>query len=76
MRQTNPTKNGQAPLHYTSNEARELLRYGDRKAFLDSVHRDGIPHIRVNQRKLLFPAAAFHAWLGRRTVGSTATLAA
>ena len=57
------------PLHYTSDEARDISRYDDRKAFLYAVHRDGIPSIRINARRLLFPAAALHAWLDRRTVG-------
>ena len=61
---------GLAPQYYTSEEARSITRHNDRKAFLDAVHRDGIPHVRLNQRRLLFPVAAFHAWLDRRTIGT------
>lgn len=66
------TNNTDHSLHYyTVKEAATLLRYDDTKAFLDAVHRDGIPHLRANARKFLFPVAAFHAWLDRRTVGNT-----
>jgi excisionase family DNA binding protein len=68
---SNTTNTGHAPHYYTVKEAAALLRYDDTKAFLDAVHRDGIPHLRANARKLLFPATAFHAWLDRRTVGNT-----
>lgn len=67
MSATNPAQN--APSYYTSEEARSLLRYDDRKAFLDAVHRDSVPHCRINARRLLFPVAALNAWLERRTIG-------
>jgi excisionase family DNA binding protein len=55
--------------YYTVKEAASMLRYNDTKAFLDAVHRDGIPHIRVNARKFLFPAQSMRAWIERRTIG-------
>lgn len=65
---------GAKPENYTPEEAARLLRYNDRKAFYDAVHRDGIPYLRQNARRYLFPAAPLHAWLSRRAVGMTGGL--
>jgi hypothetical protein len=66
---TNHNAHGATPINYTTKEAARLLCYKDTKSLLDATHRDGIPHIKQNARRILFPSAALHAWISRRTVG-------
>jgi hypothetical protein len=53
----------------TSTEVMRLLGYKNRGGFWSAVQRLAIPHIRINQRKILFPERALMAWLERRAVG-------
>lgn len=55
------------PCYLTSEEVMGILRYEDRAAFWEAVHRDGIPCMMQNKRRGLFPVAEFHAWLDRKT---------
>jgi hypothetical protein len=45
------------------------LAYTDKSGFWTAVKSAGIPHIRVNSRKILFEEKAVNAWLKSRTVG-------
>jgi hypothetical protein len=46
----------------------QILGYSakSKRAFWATVYREGIPHIRVNQRLILFPKAGFADWLNSR----------
>jgi predicted DNA-binding transcriptional regulator AlpA len=55
-----------------SNEVMQLLGYGDRGAFWQFVRRSGLPHHRLNQRRILFERTALNAWLAARSVGGNA----
>ena len=46
-----------------------LLGYKDRSAFWGFVHRHGVPNIRLNQRRIIFPRSALEAWLQARAIG-------
>ena len=46
------------------------LQYENASAFWCWVHTSGVPHIRVNARKILFEPQAVEAWLRRRAVGA------
>ena len=45
------------------------LCYTDKSAFWTFVHASGVPHVRLNARRILFERASLNAWLDRRTVG-------
>ena len=53
----------------TSNEAMRLTGYRSRSAFWGAVRREGIPHVRVTSKHIVFPAVAFERWLDSRTIG-------
>lgn len=61
---THPTSD-----NLTTSEAARLLRYESEVCFRRAVAREGIPHVRVNARRMLFPRSALEAWMQRRTVG-------
>ena len=44
-----------------------LLGYKDRGAFWDFVHRSGVPHVRLNARKIMFEEQALADWLAHRS---------
>lgn len=48
-----------------------MARYGykARSSFWQFVHDKGVPHVRLNARKILFAPAALEAWEAKRTVG-------
>jgi predicted DNA-binding transcriptional regulator AlpA len=52
-------------------EAMQRLHYRSRQSFWQAVYQQGIPHIRVNARHIVFPEAALNAWIQDRTVGAT-----
>lgn len=43
--------------------------YTARSSFWQFVHAKGVPHIRLNARKILFAPAALEAWEAKKTVG-------
>ena len=43
------------------------LGYKDRGSFWQLVYREGIPHVRLNQRVIKFPSAGLEEWLRRRS---------
>ena len=51
--------------------ARKLLGYKGKSssAFWQFVHSSGVPHIRLNQRKIMFSENAVFDWLAKRVVG-------
>jgi predicted DNA-binding transcriptional regulator AlpA len=53
-------------------EVMQALGYSDRTSFWQFVARNGVPHIRLNQRRILFERDALEAWLASRTVGGNA----
>jgi hypothetical protein len=48
-----------------------MRRYGyrARSSFWQFVTRHGVPHVRLNARKVMFAPAALTAWEAKRTVG-------
>lgn len=54
-----------APMLRTT-EVASFLRIRNRSTFWLTVRRQGIPHIRVSSKKILFPRAAFMLWLKKR----------
>ncbi|MEX0290150.1 MAG: helix-turn-helix domain-containing protein [Flavobacteriaceae bacterium] len=53
----------------TPNEAAEMLGYTNKVAFLRAARNYGIPHIRFNQRRIMFSKEALNRWLQDRTIG-------
>lgn len=51
----------------TSSAVMALFGYRNRSAFWDFVRRDGVPHIRFNQRRIMFEEQALNDWLARRS---------
>lgn len=51
--------------------ARKLLGYKGKSAgaFWQFVRSEGVPHIRLNRRKILFSEIAVYDWLAKRSVG-------
>jgi|GEM_PF-6375002 len=51
--------------------ARKLLGYKGKSssAFWQFVHSSGVPHLRVNRRKIMFSEAAVYDWLTKRSDG-------
>ena len=52
-----------------SHEVKALLGYTDTGAFWAAVRAAGIPHIRINARRIVFEEATLKGWLTSRTVG-------
>lgn len=46
----------------------DLLGYQDRASFWDFVRRSGVPHVRLNARRILFEEQALSDWIRRRRV--------
>ena len=53
----------------TATEVMERYHYTNRSSFWDFVHRQAVPFIRLNARKVLFDPAALAAWEAKRAVG-------
>lgn len=53
----------------TSSEVMTMLGYKDRGSFWFFVRSKGVPHIVLNQRRIVFDRRALNAWLARRAVG-------
>ena len=53
----------------------ELLGYSParRSAFWQFVYSNGIPHIRIGRKKIVFSEQQLTDWLAHRTVGSLRT---
>ncbi len=45
----------------------EALGYTNRAAFWDFVRSAGVPHIRLNARRIIFEEAALADWIERRS---------
>lgn len=48
-----------------------MIRFGytNRSSFWQFIKSSGVPHIRFNQRKIMFDSRALDGWLARRSVG-------
>jgi predicted DNA-binding transcriptional regulator AlpA len=44
-----------------------LLGYTSRASFWEFVRRSGVPHIRLNARRIMFEEKALLAWLAQRS---------
>lgn len=53
----------------TAKEVMPLLRYKSRPSFWAAVHAQGVPHVRVSCRRVLFPKVALDAWMQSRSTG-------
>lgn len=51
----------------TSKEVMGILGYKSRAGFFAAVWRDGIPCVRVTQRKIIFPVLALADWMTKRS---------
>jgi hypothetical protein len=60
--------------YLTGPEAQQLFRYANAAAFYEFVRRSGVPFVKLNGRRCLFPVAAVQAWISSHTVGETQTL--
>jgi predicted DNA-binding transcriptional regulator AlpA len=49
-----------------SSAVMEMLGYKNRASFWDFVRRSGVPHVRLNQRRIMFDEIALADWLARR----------
>lgn len=70
MQTIEPNEAGHSPEYLTTRQAMRLFDYASNKGFLDFVKQQGVPCLRLNQRRILFPRAALTAWIRRRTVGA------
>ncbi len=50
-----------------SSAVMEMLGYKNRASFWDFVRRSGVPHVRLNQRRIMFDEIALADWLNRRS---------
>jgi predicted DNA-binding transcriptional regulator AlpA len=44
----------------------QIFGYKDRASFYQTVRKEGIPHITINSRRILFPRPELEAWLAKR----------
>ena len=54
----------------TSKEVMDYFKYTDVTGFWEFVKREGVPHIRIAQRKILFNQDALEQWVKRRSIGN------
>ena len=45
---------------------KQMLGYKDSASFYETVRREGIPHVTINQRRIRFPRPELEAWLAKR----------
>lgn len=45
------------------------IRESPRDTFWQFVHSSGVPHIRLNRRRIMFSELAVYDWLAKRSVG-------
>jgi hypothetical protein len=57
------------PQPLSPKEAMAALRYKSRAAFWAAVHSQGIPHIKITAKQIVFPTPAFERWVESRTIG-------
>lgn len=57
---------GQSPRFYSAQFVKAELGYRNAGAFFDAVRRHGIPHVRINARRIVFPVQQYNDWLARR----------
>lgn len=50
-----------------SSAVMEALGYTNRAAFWEFVRAEGVPHIRLNARRIIFEELALQDWLHRRS---------
>lgn len=54
----------------SSREAAKLMGYSNPVSYLRAVRKYGIPHIRINEKKLIFDRASLERWKQSRTIGN------
>jgi hypothetical protein len=57
------------PLLIPSDQAAPLFGYDNTMSFLRTVKKEGIPHVRVNSKRIMFDPDALQDWIRSRTVG-------
>ena len=55
----------------SSKQVMAYLGYKSAGKFWAFVDSQGVPHIRIHARKIMFNADALECWIKRRTVGQT-----
>lgn len=55
--------------HLKSRVVMRRLGFSSHAHFWAFVHRQGVPHIRLNARNIVFPRAALEHWESKRTIG-------
>lgn len=66
-----PPLNGRRYL--PSRTVMEMLNYRNRASFHEWIKSSGVPHTRLNARKIVFDESALSAWLETRTSSSKAS---
>lgn len=59
----------QAAAPFRSSQVMQRLGFKSRSAFWQTVRTQGIPHVRVTAKHIVFPAAALERWVASRTMG-------
>ncbi len=54
-----------------SNVVMELLGYQNRAAFWEFIRSAGVPHVRLNARRIMFEEQALSDWLQRHASNAT-----
>jgi hypothetical protein len=55
----------------TAEQVMARYAYKARSSFWQFVHAKGVPHLRLNARKIMFSPAALEAWEAKRSVGKS-----
>ena len=50
-------------------EVMPVFGYSNRVSFLRFVKESGVPHIRLNERRIMFDAESINRWIRSREVG-------
>lgn len=70
MKKTHNTQKTRSSALWSSDQVMTKLNYHDKSAFWLFVHSSGLPHLRLNSRRILFDPRAVEAWLKKRAIGT------
>lgn len=62
-----PLEPTRPPSFLKSDAVMQLLGYRNRSSFWEFVRRSGVPHVRLNPRRIIFEERALNDWLSRRS---------
>jgi hypothetical protein len=58
-----------AAQNWTAGELMSRWGYRSRSAFWQFVHASGVPHLRLNARRVVFERRAVESWEAKRRIG-------